>query len=411
MTLRGTAIIAHGGAPTHVINSTLAGVFDQCRESGLGGALYGARNGIRGVADEDLVDLSRQSPERMAEIGRTPGSALGSSRGHLSDDDHERVLAVFRAHDVRYFFYNGGNGSMHTALGLAEHARAANYELLVIGLPKTIDNDLAETDHCPGYGSAARFIACALRDIGIDNRSLPSPVEVVEVMGRDAGWLVAASALGRAEPDDAPHLIYCPETRLPREQLLADVERVYRRLGRVVVAVCEGQRDENGEPFGADLAAPHSFGYRMTGNLGHAVAEFLHQHLKLRTRSAKPRVLGRSSAAFLSESDHAEAYLCGRAAVRAAAEGETGKMVTLLREPGADYRCATGLAPLEKVAAVSRLFPAEWIHPDGNDILPAFLEYAAPLAGPIEPHPRLDPLLVGRKVRTDGSALLGLRLE
>jgi 6-phosphofructokinase 1 len=398
-TLRGTAILAHGGAPTHVINATLAGVFDEVRKSPQISALYGARNGIPGIVDEDFFDLSKQDPALIAKIGRTPSSALGSSRGHVTDEDYRRILAVFQAHQVRYFFYNGGNGSMHTAHRMTELARDNNYELRVIGLPKTIDNDLAETDHCPGYGSAARFVACAFRDIGADNRSLPGPIEVVEVMGRDAGWLVAASALGRCEADDAPHLIYCPERRLPREQLLADVQAVYRKLGRVVIALCEGQLDEDGQPFGADLAAPHSFGYRMTSNLGHAVAEFISKNLKIRTRSAKPRVLGRSSAAFLSETDRQEAYECGRAAVRAALDGETGKMVTLVRDPGSPYRSTTGLAALQDVAAVTKLFPPEWLHPAGNDVTAEFLEYAKPLAGPIEPHAKLAEAFVEKCVR------------
>jgi ATP-dependent phosphofructokinase / diphosphate-dependent phosphofructokinase len=397
-TLRGAAILAHGGAPTHVINATLAGVFDESRDSSHITALYGARGGIPGIVKEDFFALSQQDPDLIARIGRAPASALGSSRGQVSDQDYERILATFRAHQVRYFFYNGGNGSMHTAGRLTALARQKNYELRVIGLPKTIDNDLAETDHCPGYGSAARFVACALRDIGADNRSLPSPIEVVEVMGRDAGWLVAASALARSGPGDAPHLIYCPELRLPRVQLLADVDAVYRKLGRAVIAICEGQLDENGEPFGADRADPHSFGYRMTSNLGHAVAEFLNKKLQVRTRSAKPRVLGRSSAAFVSETDRAEAYECGRAAVRAALAGETGKMVTLLRQPGMPYRSTTGLAALDKVAAVTKVLPAEWIHPAGNDVNQQFLDYARPLAGVIEPHPSLPEILVEKRV-------------
>ena len=396
--LRGAAVVAHGGAPTHVINATLAGVVAWSRSCPEIIALYGARNGIRGVVEEEFFDLSGQDSPRIEAISRTPGSALGSSRGHLSDGDYERIFAVFEAHRVRYFFYNGGNGSMHTAKRLDELARDRGYELRVIGLPKTIDNDLPETDHCPGYGSAARFVACALRDIGADNRSLPSPIEVVEVMGRDAGWLVAASALARHDPGDAPHLIYCPERRLPREQLLADVDAVYTRLGRVVIALCEGQLDESGDPFGADLADAHSFGYRMTSNLGHAVAEFLNQRLKLRTRSSKPRILGRSSAAFLSETDRLEAFECGRAAVRAAVAGESGKMVTLNREPGESYRSTTGLVALDKVAGLTKLFPGDWIHPAGNDVTGEFLEYARPLTGAIEPLVRLGDCFVPKRL-------------
>ena len=396
--LRGVAVVAHGGGPTHVINASLAGVHDECGRHSPITALYGARHGIAGVIEEEFIDLSKQNPERMAGIGRAPSSALGSTRRKVSKDDYERILAVFRAHNVRYFFYNGGNDSMDTANRIAHLARETGYELRTIGIPKTIDNDLAKTDHCPGYGSAACFIACALRDIGEDNRALPAPVEVVEVMGRNAGWLVAATALARGEPDDAPHLIYLPERRLPAARLMADVQDVHDRLGHVVIAVCEGQLDENGEPFGADVATADGFQHRMTGNLGHVIGELITKNLKLRSRSGKPRLLGRSSAPFASASDRDEAYLCGQAAVRAAVGGESDRMVSLVREPGPDYRCTTTLVPLEEVANLERLFPEEWIHPSGNDVLPPFLDYVRPLAGAVAPNARLEDFRVGKRV-------------
>ncbi len=396
--LHGVVVVAHGGGPTHVINASLAGVYDECRRHSAFTALYGAQHGIAGVIQEEFFDLSKQDSQLMAAIRRVPSSALGSTRRKVSRDDYERVLAVFRAHNVRYFFYNGGNDSMDTANRIAHFAREIGYELRTIGIPKTIDNDLTKTDHCPGYGSAARFIACALRDIGGDNRALPAPVEVVEVMGRNAGWLVAATALARSEPDDAPHLIYLPEHRLSADRLMVDVQNVLDRLGRVVIAVCEGQRDEHGEPFGADMAAEDGFQHRMTGNLGHLIGELITKKLKLRSRSDKPRLLGRSSVPFASTSDRDEAYLCGQAAVRAAVEGESGRMVSLVREPGPDYRCTTSLVPLEEVANVERLFPEEWIHPSGNDVLPPFLDYVSPLVGLIAPSARLRDFRVEKRV-------------
>jgi len=392
------AVLAHGGGPTHVINATLAGVIEECRRHPEIGALYGARHGIVGVLKQEFLDLSRQDPAVVSRVACAPGSALGSCRHKVTPPEVERILAVFRAYNVRYFFYNGGNDSMDTALRVRQLAREAGYELSVIGIPKTIDNDLAETDHCPGYGSAARFVACAVRDIGEDNRALPSPVTVVEVMGRNAGWLVAAASLARREPGDAPHLIYLPERPLAAGQLLADVQRVHQRLGRAVVAVCEGQRDEKGELFGADRVSADGFQHRLAGNLGHRLAQLITERLKIRARSEKPGLLGRSSAAFVSVTDRREAHLCGRAAVRAALQGATGKMITLVRQAGLLYHSTIGLADLDKVANIERLFPTEWIHPDGNDVRPAFLDYAAPLAGKIEPHARLNEALATPQV-------------
>jgi 6-phosphofructokinase 1 len=393
-TLSGAAVIAHGGGPTHVINASLAGVIEQRRACPEITALYGARHGILGVLNEDLLDLDRQEPALVESIARSPGSALGSCRRKVSSADFERVLSVFRAYNIRYFFYNGGNDSMDTALNVARLARQTGYELRVVGIPKTIDNDLAETDHCPGYGSAARFIACALRDIGADIRELPSRVTVVEVMGRNAGWLVAATALARQEPGDPPHLIYLPEHPISAGQFLADVDAVYRRLGYAVVAVCEGQTDEKGEPFGADLVVSDGFQHQLTGNLAHVLAQLIARRLKLRARSEKPGLLGRSSMAFVSETDYTEARLCGQAAVRAGVAGSTDCMITLVREPGEEYRVATALAPLELVANTERLLPAAWIHPSGHDVTPEFLRYVAPLAGKMEVRPRLLPIPV-----------------
>lgn len=392
--LKGTAVVAHGGGPTHVINASLAGVIQEATRHSEITALYGARHGIVGVLDEKFIDLDRQPPDIVAAIGETASSALGSCRRKVSAADYDRILAVFRAHNVRYFFYNGGNDSMDTALRVSQMARELEYEMRVIGIPKTIDNDLAETDHCPGYGSAARFIASALRDIGEDNRSLPTPITVVEVMGRNAGWLVASTVLARHDPDDAPHLIYVPEHRISDEQFLSDVEAVYRRLGRCVVAVCEGQLNDKGEPFGADMVKADGFQHKLAGNLAHSMAQLITRRLNIRARSEKPGLLGRSSAAFASPTDRAEAGRCGVAAVRAAMEGISDKMVTLVREPGSEYRCSTGLSDLAKVANTERLFPQAWLVEEGNDVRREFRDYVLPLAGSIEPHPHLEAFMV-----------------
>jgi 6-phosphofructokinase 1 len=387
MNVSGAALILHGGGPTQVINATLVGVVDQCRSRNVA-PLYGARYGIEGVLARNLIDLSRYDPAHIAAIGRTPGSALGSSRAKVVAEDYARMLEILRELDIRFVFCNGGNGSMYMAHQLARAATDAGYELRVIGIPKTIDNDIAGTDHTPGYGSTAWFFACAVRDIGEDIRALPGRVTVVEIMGRGAGWLTAATAFARHRPDDPPDLIYLPERPLALDRFFTDVEAVFRRRGTVVIAACEGQMDERGQPLG-DLGMPDGFARRLSGNLGHTLAQLLLRELKLNARSEKPGLLGRSSMAFISEVDRHEAYLCGQASVNAALDGHTDRMISLVREPGPKYRVTTGLYPLDEVAGVERLFPHEWIAPEGNDVSRAFLDYAAPLLGPMEYHARL----------------------
>jgi 6-phosphofructokinase len=373
-------LIVHSGGPTPVINASLAGLVEEARlHSGVKG-IYGAAFGIEGILKEDLIDLYAQDAATIAAIGGMPSSALGSSRKDLNDEEVERVVRVCRSREIDCLFVTGGNGS----LGMADRiAREAAGRLQVLGIPKTIDNDLMEMDHTPGYPSAARFFASALRDIGADNRALAGQVEFVEVLGRNAGWIVAATSLARHEPDDPPHLIYFPELRLPLEKLMDDIAGVYRRLGRCVVAICEGQLDEDGEPFGAD-ARPGSRG-KLAMNLAHRLAMLTTERLRLKARSEKPGLLGRSWWTEEPKLDRAEARLCGVAAMRAAVAGRTRVTVTLVREAGPEYRVVTGLAPLGKVASTERLFPVEWRNAAGNDVTGAFREYAGPLVGPV-PH-------------------------
>jgi 6-phosphofructokinase len=384
-------LLVHGGGPTQVINATLAGVVEECRAHRGVEALYGARYGIDGVLREDFVDLLQIDARRIDAVGRTPGSALGSSRAAVTD--HSRVLSILRRHDIRYLFFNGGNGSMYMAHQIASAAAAARDALRVIGIPKTIDNDIAGTDHTPGYGSTAWFFACAVRDIGEDIRALPGRVSIVEIMGRSIGWLTAATVLARRDPDDPPHLIYLPERPLSLDRFFGDVERVLHRRRNVVVAACEGQMDEHGRPIG-DLGAPDGFQRRLSGNMGHTLAQMLIGRLGIHARSEKPGLLGRSSMAFISGVDWRDAYLCGQAAVRAAVAGETDCMVSLLRMPGSTYQAATALTPLQEIAGKERGFPAQWIAHSGCDVAPEFLEYARPLIGPMQHHARLeDPTL------------------
>jgi 6-phosphofructokinase 1 len=383
------ALIAHGGGPTSVINGSLAGLIEECSESGRFGALYGARFGVQGMLEENLLELLDQDPNLIQAIGHAPGSALGSSRRKLTEADYDALLDLFRRRDIHCFFYTGGNGSMGTALSVERHARAAGYELQVIGIPKTLDNDLAVTDHTPGYASTAHFFALAARDVGEDNRSLPSPVCILEVLGRNAGWVVGATSFARTHPDDAPHLIYFPERPVSLDRIASDVERVYRRLGRVVIAVCEGQLDETGAPFGAAVDRADNAVYRLASNLGHTLARLITEKTGLRARSEKPGLFGRCCGPFATDLDRREAWECGRAAARAATEGRSGEMVAIRRDSDAPYHSSTFLTPLESVARHERVLPNDWISPDGSDVNPGFIKYARPLVPEISAYPRL----------------------
>ncbi len=387
---KGRAVVAHGGGPTPVINASLAGVVEEARRhSGITG-LYGAEFGLTGLLEKRFFDLFATSAEMLAGIREAPGSVLGSSRRALSPADDERVLDNLRASGVRYFFYTGGNGSMDTALRLHKLARYSGYELFVIGIPKTIDNDLVETDHTPGYASCARFFAHAVRDIGADNRALPTPVCVVEVLGRNTGWVVAATAHARHHEDDAPHLIYFPECGLSADRLCADVERVYSSIGRCVVAVCEGQKDDAGGWFGAELNTLPGARDALPANMGHVLSRLIWSRTGLRARAEKPGLLGRSCQALASQPDRNEAFECGRMAVRAAVAGESGKMIAMERLEGSVYGVRFTGVPLEKVARIERPFPAEWMNAGRNGVRPEYLEWSRPIVGEVKAHPRLD---------------------
>ena len=369
------AVIAHGGGPTAVLNSSLAGAVTAARERG--SALYASRFGLGGILTSDMPDLLQIPPAQIAAIAQAPGSAIHSSRRKLTEDNFAAILRELRRQDIRAVFYTGGNGSMQTALDLLGHARNADYDLQVVGIPKTIDNDLLVTHHTPGYASTAYFFACAARDVGEDCRSLPSPICILETLGRNAGWIVAATSLARKHPDDPPHIICFPEHPRSLDAIAADVEAVYRRLGYVVIAVCEGQLDERGTPFGAELDRPDSAVHKLASNLGHTLARRLTEKLGLRARAEKPGLLGRSCGPFARPRDRAEAFDCGFAAVVAASEGHSGVMVALDQDGG------PFLTPLHTVARQERLLPRDWIVPAGNNVTPAFTAYAAPLTGDV----------------------------
>ncbi len=376
-------LVVHSGGPTPVLNASLAGIIEAWRNVPGTGSLLGARFGVRGLIAGDWIDLSGAAPELLRALRAAPGSAIGSSRLRLAEAAAERLLAHLRRKRIDCLFYTGGNGSMGTAWMLAQLAERKFPELRVIGVPKTVDNDLMVTDHSPGFGSAARFCALATRDIGEDNRALPAPVTIVEAIGRNAGWIAGATVLARQHPDDAPHLVYVPERPPTLETICQDVASVAERLGRAVVVACEGLRDPEGNPFGAALDRAGSAQHELAQNLGHVLAQGISAMTGLRARSEKPGLLGRSCSFAVSSIDAEESYRCGRAAVEAAVAASSGVMVALRRLSSDPYRCETFLTPLATVANAERLVPDPWIAPSGSDLSPEFVDYVRPLAGPI----------------------------
>jgi ATP-dependent phosphofructokinase / diphosphate-dependent phosphofructokinase len=403
MALKGNLVIGQSGGPTAVINASLYGVIMQAREHPEIDGVYGSLAGITGILNERMIDLRAEPEVEIQRLRSTPSAALGSCRKKLAPADYERILSVFQAHNIRYFCYAGGNDSADTSYRISMMAQEAGYELRVMGIPKTIDNDLAYTDHCPGYGSVARFNAMAIRDAGKDTEAIGivDNVKIIETMGRNAGWITAAAALGRECEDDAPHLIYLPERPLREEQVLNDVKRVFDRLGFCVIAVCEGVKGESGEVLAASKKAVDvdSFGHPQLGGAADYVCKLVSGNLGLKARFDKPGTIQRMFALAASPVDIDEAEMVGRVAVRAMIEGTTGQMVTLVRTSNTPYTCTTGLALLQEVANAEKLMPDEFINAEGNFVTPAFLNYAQPLIGPTLPaYTRLAKQLVAKKL-------------
>jgi len=402
MGLKGTMVIGQSGGPTAVINASLAGAVLEAKRRPEIEGIYGSLDGILGVIHENMIDLGRERPDVIEGLRSTPSAVLGSCRYKLSDEDYERILAVFRAHDVRYFFYIGGNDSMDTAHRLGQLAAERKYPLVVMGIPKTVDNDLPHTDHCPGYGSAGRFTALSVRDAGRDSEAIGNvdSVKIIEIMGRNAGWLTAASALAREDPGDAPHLIYVPERPLNLDRFLEDVQRVYERRRHAVVAVCEGMKDDSGNVL-AESRLPidvDAFGQAQRGGAADLLCQLVRGRLGLKARFDKAGTIQRVFMATASPVDVQEAALVGEIAVRHAVEGVTDRMVTLERVADEPYQCTTGLVELARVANQERLLPDEFLSPSGNDVTAAFIRYAAPLlGGPLPPYARLAKYPVARR--------------
>ncbi len=401
MPLQGNAIVAQSGGPSAVINNSICGVVETWfQEAGELGRIFAGISGVKGILEENIIDLSAQSRADIAALRHTPGAGIGSCRHKVSANEHGKLVEILKKHNIRYFFYNGGNDSMDTAFKTLQAAAAAGWEMRVIGVPKTIDNDLPFTDHSPGFGSAAKYIAATVRETGIDLESVSTKnkVTIVECMGRNAGWLTAAAALSRRYDDEAPHLIYLPEVPFSKRKFLADVETVYQQLGYCFVAVSEGITDEKGE-YCFTTGARDAFGHVQLSGVGIALKDLVEAELGIKARCNTLGTCQRAAMHFASKTDADEAYLVGQTAVRYSLADKNGVMVTLNRVSDLPYECVCGEIPLDRVANTEQLLPLEWINPERNYVTQDFLRYARPLiegevalpmAGGLPDYVRLD---------------------
>jgi 6-phosphofructokinase len=385
MALVGKVVVAQGGGPTAVINQSLAGVVLESRKFSQVTSVYGASNGVRGIINEDFVDLTQETTHNLEQVAITPSSALFSTRDKPDKKYCQEIFRILKAHDVRYFFYIGGNDSADTVHIVNQQAEQANYEFRAIHVPKTIDNDLTMNDHTPGYGSAARFVAQAFIGANLDNRALPG-VYIAIVMGRHAGFLTAASSIARKYPDDGPQLVYLPERTFDADKFLGDVKAVYDQFGRCVVAASEGIEDAHGTPIltksleAMEKDAHGNVQLSGTGALGDLLAEMVRKKLSIkRVRSDTFGYLQRSFFGCVSDVDQHEAREVGEKAAQYAIWHNLDGSIAIQRtgEYSVDYR----LVPLEEVAGKTRHMPDEFINAAGNNVTDAFRYYCRPLLG------------------------------
>ena len=386
--LKGACIIGQSGGPTSVINASAYGAIKAALEAENITNVYGALNGIRGVLDDNLIDMAQEDPKELELMKYTPSSALGSCRYKLKDPDvddtdYKRILEVFKKHDVRYFFYNGGNDSMDTCNKISKFMLKNGYDCRVMGIPKTIDNDLAGTDHCPGFASAAKYIATSVMEVYHDARVYDTGmITIIECMGRHAGWLTAASALA-GHKGNGPDLIYLPEVAFDMDKFIESVKRIYEKQKKCIICVSEGIHDKDGT-FIAEYAnkdmTKDSFGHAQLGGLAAYLASVVKKETGAKVRGIELSLLQRCAAHAASQTDIEESFAAGQAAVTHAVSGETDKMVGYERVMNeGKYSMKIKLFPLETVANAEKKVPLEWINETGDGITHGFIEYALPL--------------------------------
>jgi 6-phosphofructokinase len=394
------AFYAQSGGVTAVINTTACAVIETARQHPEKiGKVFAGRNGILGALSEDLIDTSLESDADIARLRHTPGGAFGSCRYKLKGvEEHraqyERLIAVFRAHDIGYFFYNGGNDSMDTAWKVSQLSEKLGYPLTCVGIPKTVDNDLPHTDACPGFGSVAKYVATSMREAGFDVASMAATstkIFVMEVMGRHAGWITAACGLASESADQPPHLLLFPEVPFDETAFLARVEACVGEHGYCTIAVSEGLHDASGQ-FLSDMGTKDAFGHAQLGGVGQVVAQLIKDRLGLKYHWALPDYLQRSARHLASKTDVEQAYALGKAAVELAVAGRNAVMPGILRLADAPYRWEIGVADLADVANVERKMPREFISADGFQITDKCRAYLAPLIAGEDPPPYRDGL-------------------
>jgi len=394
---KGNMLIAQSGGPSMVINQSLVGATLAARDNKAVGKIYGALHGIQGILDETFIDLRKESRKTLEAVANTPASALGSVRRKPTQEDCQAIFRVLHKLSIRYFFYIGGNDSAETVHIINEEAVKAEYGISCFHIPKTIDNDLRENDHTPGFGSAARFVACAIKGDDLDNRALGG-VKIDVIMGRNAGFLTAASALAREEKDDGPHLIYLPERPFSVEGFVKDVKAAMKKYGRCVAAVSEGVADKDGTPvvakFTQETDSHGNVQLSGTGALGDLLAKIVKEQAGIkRVRADTFGYLQRSFPGIASASDALEARLVGVAAVQAAVNDEISSgSIAIKRKPTKKYGVDFEVVPLRNVAKETRHMPDAFISKAGNDVTQAFLNYARPLVGELPPCARFEQL-------------------
>ncbi|RRD94707.1 diphosphate--fructose-6-phosphate 1-phosphotransferase [Clostridiales bacterium COT073_COT-073] len=368
-------LIVHGGGPSAVINCSLYGVIKQAkREEGIDN-IYAANGGMSAIFREDFIDLREISEDDLDNLLQTPGSAIGTSRDPMEKEDYEKLLPIFKKHEIKYVLLNGGNGTMDTCGKIYQECAAAG--IMVMGIPKTMDNDLAVIDHSPGFASAARYMAESVKEVAFDVKGLAIHVVVIEALGRNAGWITAASAYARQENGDGPDMILLPEVPFEEEEFLAKVKALYDQKKGVVVVASEGLRYADGTPITPPIFQTGRSVY--FGDVSAHLATLITKKLGIKARSEKPGLLGRASMKLRSQIDIEEAIRVGEEAVKAAVSGETGKMVGIRRLADQPYQAEIFLVPIDQVMMAEKKMPADYY--TKYDVTPAFLEWLSPLMG------------------------------